>query len=213
MAFSLLLKVRKKKLNSAVLQLTQDQENLFKSIDEEIIGLSVNDKEGYVSLSVNGKDPVVAAQMAELAKALLQEQVIAYKLEKLNDNLVFTQKQYDSKQREFQAIQDRLAVFKDRNQNISSSRFQSQLQRLQAEYDIALSVVQELAKQLETTKLQVNRDTPIFTVIEPVIVPYERDQPKRKLIVLIWTFLGGVLSCGWILVQEPIKDIWKQINN
>lgn len=204
---------KEKKLNSAVLQLTQDQENLFKSIDEEIIGLSVNDKEGYVSLSVNGKDPVVAAQMAELAKALLQEQVIAYKLEKLNDNLVFTQKQYDSKQREFQAIQDRLAVFKDRNQNISSSRFQSQLQRLQAEYDIALSVVQELAKQLETTKLQVNRDTPIFTVIEPVIVPYERDQPKRKLIVLIWTFLGGVLSCGWILVQEPIKDIWKQINN
>ncbi|MGC6422878.1 MAG: GNVR domain-containing protein, partial [Flavobacteriaceae bacterium] len=140
------------------------------------------------------------------------EQVIAYKLEKLNDNLLFTQKQYTQKQKEFESLQDRLALFKDRNQNISSSRFQSQLQRLQSEYDIALSVLQELAKQLETTKLQVNRDTPIFTVIEPVIVPHEREQPKRKLIVLIWTFLGGVLSCGWVLVRHPAKEIFEKIN-
>ena len=143
---------------------------------------------------------------------MLQEQVIAYKLEKLNDNLLFTQKQYSQKQKEFEGLQDRLALFKDRNQNIASSRFQSQLQRLQSEYDIALSVVQELAKQLETTKLQVNRDTPIFTVIEPVVVPHEREQPKRILIALIWAFLGGILSCAWVLVREPVKEIFTKIS-
>ena len=196
---------------NGVLQLSSDQENLFEQLSE-ILAVGVNEKEGYVSLSVLWKDPVVAAQLAEVGKALLQEQVIAYKLEKLNDNLLFTQKQYTQKQKEFEGLQDRLALFKDRNQNISSSRFQSQLQRLQSEYDIALSVVQELAKQLETTKLQVNRDTPIFTVIEPVVVPHEREQPKRKLIVLIWAFLGAVLSCGWVLVRQPAKEIFSKIN-
>ena len=194
-----------------VLQLSADQESLFKQLNE-ILTVGVNEKEGYVSLSVLWKDPVIAAQLAEVGKSLLQEQVIAYKLEKLNDNLLFTQEQYAQKRKEFEQVQDRLALFKDRNQNISSSRFQSQLQRLQSEYDIALSVVQELAKQLETTKLQVNRDTPIFTVIEPVIVPHEREQPKRKLIVLIWAFLGGVLSCGWVLVRQPAKEIFEKIN-
>ena len=194
-----------------VLQLSADQESLFEQL-KEILAVGVNEKEGYVSLSILWKDPVIAAQLAEVGKSLLQEQVIAYKLEKLNDNLLFTQEQYAQKRKEFEQVQDRLALFKDRNQNISSSRFQSQLQRLQSEYDIALSVIQELAKQLETTKLQVNRDTPIFTVIEPVIVPHEREQPKRKLIVLIWAFLGGVLSCGWVLVRQPAKEIFEKIN-
>lgn len=197
--------------SSVVFQLSEENEGLVKVLDE-IVSVSVNDKEGYVSLSVLWKDALISAQIASAAKNLLQEQVIAYKLEKLKDNLTFTQKQYDAKQKEFEAIQDRLALFKDRNQNINSSRFQSQLQRIQAEYDIALSVVQELAKQLEAAKLQVNRDTPIFTVIEPVIVPHEKDQPKRSLIVLIWAFLGGVLSCGWVLIEAPLKEIWLKIN-
>ena len=198
-------------LQKEVLQLSADQESLFGQLNG-ILAVGVNEKEGYVSLFVLWEDPVIAAQLAEVGKSLLQEQVIAYKLEKLNDNLLFTQEQYAQKLEEFEQVQDRLALFKDRNQNISSSRFQSQLQRLQSEYNIALSVVQELAKQLETTKLQVNRDTPIFTVIEPVIVPHEREQPKRKLIVLIWTFLGGVLSCGWVLVRQPAKEIFEKIN-
>ena len=199
-------------ISSVVFQLTPDTEDLVKLLGE-IVSVSVNEKEGYISLSVSWKDALISAQIAEAAKNLLQQQVIAYKLEKLNDNLTFTEAQYTTKQKEFEVIQDRLALFKDRNQNINSSRFQSQLQRIQAEYDIALSVVQELAKQLETAKLQVNRDTPIFTVIEPVIVPHERDQPKRKLIVLIWTFLGGVLSCGWVLIEAPLKDIWVKIDS
>ena len=199
-------------ISSVVFQLSPDKKRLVKLLGE-IVSVSVNEKEGYVSLSVMWKDALISAQIAEAAKNLLQQQVIAYKLEKLNDNLTFTETQYTTKQKEFEAIQDRLALFKDRNQNINSSRFQSQLQRIQAEYDVALSVVQELAKQLETAKLQVNRDTPIFTVIEPVIVPHERDQPKRKLIVLIWAFLGGVLSCGWVLIETPLKDIWIKINS
>ena len=198
--------------SSEVFQLTAEKETLTEML-AEVISVSVNEKEGYVSLSVLWKDAVVAAQIAEAAKNLLQAQVIAYKLEKLNDNLTFTQTQYESKQKEFESIQDRLALFKDRNQNINSSRFKSQLQRIQAEYDIALCVVQELAKQLETAKLQVNRDTPIFTIIEPVIVPYERDQPKRSLLVLIWAFSGGVLSCGWVLIETPLKEIWTKINS
>ena len=199
-------------ISSVVFQLTPDAEDLVELLGE-IVSVKINEKEGYVSLSVMWKDALISAQIAEAAKNLLQQQVIAYKLEKLNDNLTFTETQYTTKQKEFEAIQDRLALFKDRNQNINSSRFQSQLQRIQAEYDVALSVVQELAKQLETAKLQVNRDTPIFTVIEPVIVPHEKDQPKRKLIVLIWAFLGGVLSCGWVLIEAPLKDIWIKINS
>ena len=73
--------------------------------------------------------------------------------------------------------------------------------------------MEQLATQLEQAKLQVNKDTPVFTVIEPVSVPFERSAPKRSLIVVIWTFLGVVLSTGYILVKDPAIEIIASIRD
>ena len=186
--------------------LTGTQKELVEILSEKY-SVSVNEKEGYVSVSATDKDPVVAAELVRLVTANLQDEIINKRLEKVRNNLEFTQTQYHEKKREFERIQDKLATFKDRNQNISSSLFLNELERLQAQYSIALNVVTELASQVESAKLQVNRDTPIFSVIEPVTVPTERDAPKRKLIVLIWLFLGVVISCGFVLVKGPAKEI------
>jgi uncharacterized protein involved in exopolysaccharide biosynthesis len=75
------------------------------------------------------------------------------------------------------------------------------------------SVFQELAGQLEQAKLQVSKDTPIFTVIEPVNIPLERSKPKRTLMVLIWTFLGAVLSTGWVLVRDTVFQIKEEVTS
>jgi len=74
-------------------------------------------------------------------------------------------------------------------------------------------VYQELAKQLEQAKLQVAKDTPIFSTLKPVTIPTERSAPKRSLIVVIWAFLGLVISVGYVLVKAPVQDIWKEINS
>ena len=86
------------------------------------------------------------------------------------------------------------------------------MERIEAEYSIALTVVSELANQVESAKLQVNKDTPIFSVIDPVTIPTERETPKRKLIVLIWLFLGVVVSSGFVLIKAPILEIIDKIS-
>ena len=35
--------------------------------------------------------------------------------------------------------------------------------------------------------------------------------PKRSLMVLIYTFLGFVLSCGFVLTKRPLSQIFKEI--
>jgi uncharacterized protein involved in exopolysaccharide biosynthesis len=75
------------------------------------------------------------------------------------------------------------------------------------------SVFQELAGQVEQAKIQVNKDTPIFTIIEPVSVPLERSKPKRTITVIIWTFLGAVFSVGWVLVKPPLQQIIKELQS
>jgi uncharacterized protein involved in exopolysaccharide biosynthesis len=76
---------------------------------------------------------------------------------------------------------------------------------------VTSSVFQELAGQVEQAKIQVNKDTPIFTIIEPVSVPLERSKPKRTMMVIVWTFLGIVFSVGWVLVKSPVQQIIKEL--
>jgi uncharacterized protein involved in exopolysaccharide biosynthesis len=198
--------------NTSIIRLTAAKKELINTL-KAIISVSPNEKEGFLTITAIHEDPLIAAQLTDLVTLKLQEEIIEKRLEKAKHNLLFVQEEYELNNREFQAIQNKLAQFKDRNQNISTARFMSNLQRLEAEYSIALNVVQQLASQLEQAKIKVNRDTPIFTVIEPVVVPTVRSAPKRGQIVLIWLFLGLLLSAGYLLAKEPLKELLSKITN
>ena len=187
-------------------QISEDDRKLFEALNTKLV-LSLNEKEGFVTLEFSDEDKLVAAQVAERAKELLQERIIAFKNQSARELLDFTTKQYQENKTSYEVLQDSIAIFKDQNLNISSSLYQNRLDRLERELNIASSVVEQLASQVEQAKLQVNKDTPVFTIIEPVTVPFERSAPKRSLIVVIWTFLGVVLSTGFVLVKDPAKEI------
>jgi uncharacterized protein involved in exopolysaccharide biosynthesis len=151
--------------------------------------------------------------MTSKVKEILQQQIIDYKIQHGKEYLNFTQKQYNEKQKEYFALQDEVARAKYQNKNIISERYQNQFKQKEGELLIAQSVNQELAKQLEQVKLQVAKDTPIFSTIKPVTIPTEKSAPKRSLILVIWAFLGFVVSVGVVLVKEPVLNIWKEINS
>ena len=189
-----------------IFQISEEDKDLFELLSEKLT-LALNEKEGFVTLEFSDEDKFVAAQVAERAKELLQERIISFKNQSARELLDFTTKQYQENKTSYEALQDSIAIFKDQNLNISSSLYQNRLDRLERELNIASSVVEQLASQVEQAKLQVNKDTPVFTIIEPVTVPFERSAPKRSLIVVIWTFLGVVLSTGFVLIKDPAKEI------
>lgn len=199
-------------LNSNLFQITEEDKNLFEFL-AQVLTIDVDDQEGLVSISVELADRMVAAQLAQAATDLLQSNIIAFKSQSARNNLDFIRGQYESKRQEFEEIQDSIAIFKDKNLNITSSLYQNQLSRLESQFTVISSVFQELAGQVEQAKIQVNKDTPIFTIIEPVSVPLERSKPRRTMMVIIWTFLGGVFSVGWILVKYPAQQIIKELRS
>ena len=79
--------------------------------------------------------------------------------------------------------------------------------------NISASIVQQLASQVEQAKLQVNKDTPVFTTIKPVTIPFEKSAPKRSLIVIIFVLLGFILTSGYVLIKEPAIEIIKSIKS
>jgi hypothetical protein len=197
---------------SEIYSVSQEDNELFGAISNAL-SLSINDKEGFITISFIDNDKNIAAQITQIAQTLLQKKIIEFKNQSSSEMLDFAIEQYAEKKNSYEKLQDERAVFVDKNINISSSLFQNKLSRIESEVNISASIVQQLASQVEQAKLQVNKDTPVFTTIQPVTIPFERSAPKRSLTVIVFGFLGIISSVGYVLVKEPLNEILKSIKS
>jgi len=197
--------------NSGKLEALSDEENeLHKALAGKIT-IANDKKEGVVYLTVVEGDPLIAAQVAKVAEEVLQDWIIEHKAKNAKAQYDFIEKQFEAKQKEFFSIQEQLAGYMDRNQNILSASYLTRLERLQAEFDLINTVYSELAKQKEQAAIQLSKDTPTFSLLNPVKVPKEKTGPKNSIYVL-GTFLAGLISsAGWFLVRKPVLDFFKEI--
>lgn len=186
--------------------LTQKQENVRKMISEQVT-INLDSKQGFITLQADFPEALLSAQVADQARELLQKYITRFKIEKTTDKLSFIEQRYEEKKKEYEKAQNRLAYFSDQNRNVTSAVARTEETRLQGEYSIAMNVYNELAKQLEQAKIQVKEETPVFSIIEPAMVPREKSKPKKSMIVAIWLFLGGILGTGMVFGKVYLKDI------
>ena len=171
------------------------------------VSLSLDDKKGYVTISTSMPEPLAAAQLAQATVSLLQKYITEFKVEKVQSNLDFVQERYDEAKRNLEDIQARRAKYRDANQDASRHTARIQLEKLDAEYSLAMTVTSELATQLEQAKINVKETTPILTIIKPVPVPYKKSKPQRMMILFAFTFLGIAAGMGGVLVIPTVADI------
>ena len=187
-----------------------EEEGLYNKLKESI-NINVDRKEGFITLTAEEKNPEIAALIATNAQALLQKEVINFKVKNAKELLIFTERLYNEKKKKFEKLQDELAEFRDQNQNINSNLYQNKLNRLETDVAIAGTVNEELAKQVEQARIQVSRDTPVFTIIDPVFIPNKRSKPQRSIIVLSFTLFGFLFGLGFFLIKDPFILLKSQI--
>jgi uncharacterized protein involved in exopolysaccharide biosynthesis len=185
--------------------LTDEEFELQKSLAKKV-SISFDKKEGVVSLTVVEGDPIIAAQIAQVTETALQDWIIEHKIKNAKAQYDFIEKQFETKQKEFFSIQEQLANYTDRNQNVLAASYLTRLDRLQAEFDLVNTVYSELAKQKEQAAIQLSKDTPTFSVLDPVKVPKEKTGPKKITIILGAFFIGLIGGATWSLGRKPIQD-------
>jgi len=195
-----------------IYKISEEDNKLFESLDN-LLSISINEKEGLITLSSTHENKSITAQIVRNAEEILQQKIIELRVKSSQELLNFSENQFKNKTNELNNLLDRIAIFRDQNLNINSSLYQNKLDRLLSEAQIIQSVVQQLASQVEQAKLQVSKDTPVFTVIKPVSIPFEKSAPRRSLIVIIFGFLGLIGSIGFILLKSPTSEIWSKINS
>lgn len=195
--------------NSGIIGLTKDQDEVREWMSENI-SLVTDTKEGYLTLTVTMPEALTAAQVGKKAQEMLQRYITEFKIAKAVDQLKFVEERYVEKKDEYEKAQARLAAFRDRNKNVTSALALTEEERLNGEFNIAYNIYNELAKQLEQARIQVKEDTPVLSVIKPVVVPIEKSKPNRPMILVIWLFLGIITGVGIVLGRGYFTEIKKK---
>ena len=190
--------------------ISEYEDKLF-GLTKDIISISVNQKDAFITISANMPKSEYAANVCINAREILQKTVINNRIKSAEQKLDYSEKQLKSKRIEFEEIQNKLAYFNDSNLNLVTSSIINERKKLEAEFEIINAVMIELSKQVEQRKLQVSEDTPVFSIIKEASMPVRRSSPKRTLMVLIFGFIGLIASSLYILIKKPAQSIIKEI--
>ncbi len=197
--------IEKKSENYGVIILSDEELEVLKRY-KDLIVVDVEENTGLITISSELNEPILVAQVVKKAVELLQEYVINYKTKQAREHLSFIQGQFDIKKLEYENAQQAFFEYKDQHRNIISERMNLEFQRLSDEYDMTSNVFKGIAQQLEQAKIAVSEQTPVFSILEPAKVPKERSSPKRKIILVVSLFLGGLIGIILILSEIIISN-------
>ena len=183
-----------------IITMNQDQVNVAKALGERI-GVSVDKKTGYCTISVKMQDPLIAATVADSVTQYLRKYITNYRTEKSKKDLAFTQSIYDDAKADYDKKQAAYAAYADANQNLITQRSRTELERLQNERTLAYNVYNQTAQQLQLAKAKVQEETPVLTVVQPAVVPLKGSPSKLKiLLACIFLFAAGAIA--WVAIGK-----------
>ena len=192
--------------DSSAIQSLTSKEKVVMEIISSNLSLTVNNKDGYISIVSTMPEPLLAAELVQKGQELLQKYITEFKIEKVASNLKFVERSFEESKRNFESKQSELARFRDSNKSLTSAVAKTQEEKLTSEYNLLLNIYSELAKQKEQAKIAVTETTPILTIIEPVVVPNEKSKPSRATLLFIFTFLGLFTSAGVVFSVPYLEE-------
>ncbi|CAG5069887.1 hypothetical protein DYBT9623_02624 [Dyadobacter sp. CECT 9623] len=164
-----------------------------------LVTISVDDKNGIITIESEMTDPVVAAVIVESSKKYLIQYVEDYRTSRTSDQAAFLEERV----RESRSRQDRaeyaLQSYRDRNRNAFLNVARIEEQRLQAEYVLAQSIYSDLVVKLEQSKIKVKEEKPVFKILEPAKVPINKSSPKRLMIAIVFAVAGAILTMIYVI--------------
>jgi uncharacterized protein involved in exopolysaccharide biosynthesis len=187
------------------------------SENEKIIGILNNrikfeHKGKLISLSVKMPDPELSAEVTKTVINLLIKYMTQFKIGKQLEELEFLESGTLKAEGNYKEAQKKYTDFKDRNLGLVLASFQAREQQLQNEFTLAFSLYNQYSIQLEQAKIQLIKDAPLFTVVEPVYVPrtFSNDSKKEAFSYIslgIFTSLLLIISFAIKIIVNHRKSI------
>jgi uncharacterized protein involved in exopolysaccharide biosynthesis len=187
--------------SSKVISLTKEQSSIVNALGKRI-NVSVDIKTGVITLTSTMQNPKISATIADTITSYLQQYIISYRTLKARQDLTFSENLYKEAKTDYYKAQQKYASYIDENMGIISARYRTTQEQLQNEMNLAYSVYNQMAQQLQSAKIKVQDTTPVYKIIQPAVVPLKASSPKKILILIGFLFLAFVGVCGWVYIKD-----------
>lgn len=181
-----------------------------KVINKDFLKVSKPDKKlSIIEVKVETKDENFCKVFTEN----LVENVNAFyantKSKKSTDNLKILQKQLDSVKIELKNAISGTATSIDANPNANAARqvLKVPSQNRQIDVKANTTIMEELVKNLELSKVSSRNSRPLIQIIDNPILPLENDHVSVLKGLIIGAFLGGFLSTLFFFIRKVFRDL------
>ena len=180
---------------------TKKQAAIANSMKKRIV-CDVDNKTMVITIDVVDQDPLICATMADSVQQRLQDFITDYRTKKARNDLEFSRKAYDEAKQRYEQASRRYANYADANQRVFLEAVRSEQNKLNQELMIQQQVYSQASAQLQQAEMEVQKDTPAFTVLEPATVPVKKAGPARAKMCIIFLFLAFLGTTAYALYKE-----------
>ena len=189
--------------------LTKRQTAIAKVINSNVF-CDVDTKTGVITINVTDQDPLIAATMADSVKTRLQTFITKYRTNKARNDLESTKKLCMEAKRKYEHARQLYGAFCDANQEVILESVRSKQEDLENDMQLQFNNYNALAASLQAAYAKVQAVTPVFTTLQSATVPIKKVRPIGWQIVIMFLFVGFIISTVYSLAKEgEIKTMLK----
>jgi uncharacterized protein involved in exopolysaccharide biosynthesis len=171
------------------------------------ITTDVDTKTYVVTITVTLQDPMVSAIVADSVVSRLKTYITNYRTDKSRKDYEYYKKITEEAKSKYYAAQQKYANYVDQSHNMVRQSDKTYGERLQNEVQLAFSLYNQTAQQMQLAQAKVQETTPVFAVIEPATVPQMPSKPSKVMTLIGFIFLAFVASSAWILFGDKLKEM------
>ena len=174
------------------LWLSKDEDEVAQVISHKI-ECQVDKKTNVITITAEDNDPLVAALIADSAKAHLQEAITVYRTQKSRIDLDYMQKLFNEAKAQYDKARQTYASYADANQDVMLQSYKMKEEDLENEMQLKYNIYQQVVEQLQLAKAKVQERTPAFTTIQSASVPVKHSGRGKLSTLVVWLFFGFCL--------------------
>ena len=169
------------------------------------------------SLTVTARDPWLAHDVNAFLLGYIDSYINSERKTSNRHQLEFVEGRLEEYNRELKRSENALNRFLERNRMATAPELQLEQKRLERELHINEAIVTDLRKQLETTRIDVEREIEVLDIFQEPDLPMWPVKPKKKLVAAAGlaggACAGMILSfllCWWKRNGSGILVRWKE---
>ena len=178
----------------------------------KMVWTSVDVGNDVITINVVMQDAKIAAQVADKVAFLLQEYVTNYRTKKAQQDYMYSEKLLADAEKNYHEKQAEYAKYMDSHMlGTLKMKYKAEEERLMNEAQLAFNIYNQLAQQKEITKAKVQENTPVYTVMQPAVVPQLPVAPRKMFIVVGFIFMTFFGHIAWVVLASKLKNTLRKI--